>query len=367
MFQHILTDLNGNVHGEADTASEQKVVIPHMRVPSASFSLPLDHYLADTVMNTDCLLKTYRIDPIVSTKTLAFHGPVVSSEEASSGDGQGIAVVAAGPYWRLGYRFVGKTKAGFALGMPTPIDLGLAAHNILDTTNAEAFTGISKGSRSAVTTGGFGPWWLKNVAEGIAELHVGVNSFEYVVDPTEPTDVGGVGGWPQIGSMRIASLIGSARPDCVFEYGTERPNISEYSRAVTREGQMNRGIVSVSGWPDGAGVADLITRTDSASVTARGLFEAVVPDAGVTDATLRQSIADFHLIYRKNPKQVVLFKPSVGSLLTPLVSYSPGDTVRGRAMVNGVTRFDASFRVWGITMSTDANGVETTELELVMP
>lgn len=374
-WQFVLTDLNGNVHGEVTNADERKVVLPHMRVPSATMKLPLAHSLANTVMDTDTLLKCYRLNEVLNTKTLAFNGPVVSAEEVSEeGNKQGIAVVAAGPFWRVSKRFIGKGRTTpFVYGNPTAADLGLAAHQILDTINGEGFTGIGKGTRGAVTTGGFGPWWLKNAAEAIAELSAGVNSFEFVVDPIEPqSEPGGVGGWPRIGNLRIASLIGGTKPDAIFEYGTTKANVSTYSRAISREGMITRAVISVSGWPETpatvAGVAqDLITRTDATAMNNRGLFEDVVNDAGVIDATLRTSIADFHLLYRKLPREMVTFNPVVNAKPTPITDYMPGDTVRGLANVGGSIRFNALFRIWGITFDVDQNGNENVELELVRP
>lgn len=374
-WQAILTDLNGNVHGEINESDERKVGLQHMRVPSASFKLPLSHYLADTILSTDTLIKCYRYDEPTAVKTLAFNGPVVSAEESSDGSSQGIAVVAAGPFWRTTKRYIGKTKAGFALGIPTPIDLGLAAHTILDTINGEDFTGIGKGSRSAVTTGGFGPWHLRSVAEGIAELTSGLNSFEFVVDPQEPVGIGGVGGWPQIGSMRIASSIGSLKPDAIFEYGTDYPNVSGYTRAITREGMITRGIMSVSGWPETPAQqspgpppipSDLMI-TNASTLAARGLFEDILPDANIVTDSVRQTLSDFHILYRKNPREIITFNPALNARPTPLVDYMPGDTVRARAVVSGNVRFDALFRIWGVTFNIDQAGNEQIELELVRP
>ncbi len=374
-WEFVLTDLNGNVHGEVRNADERKVILPHMRVPSATFKVPLSHYLADTIMDTDTLLKCYRLNELTSTKTLAFNGPVVSAEESTSdaNNSHSIAVVAAAPFWRVTKRLIGKTVAGFSWGIPTAADLGLAAHTILDTINGESFTGIGKGTRGAVTTGSFGPWHLKPAAEAIAELSSGVNSFEFVVDPIEPqAEPGGVGGWPRIGNMRIATTIGAAKPDAIFEFGTTKANVGAYSRSINREGMITRAHISVSGWPTTppvvAGVAKtLITRSDSGLIASRGLFEDLVDDASIIDDQLRTDVADFHLLHRKNPREIVTFEPAINAKPTALVDYMPGDTVRGIARVGGSVRFDASFRIWGVTFNVDQNGNEKIELELVRP
>lgn len=362
-LQTILTDLNGNVHGEIRNATERKVVLPHLRIPTASFRVPLWHTHAATMMDTDCLVKVYRTDPVTNVRSLAFHGPVVSAEE-NGDDKQTIAVTAAGPYWRLMRRFIGKTKAGVAY--PSQ-DLGLTVENILDTVNGDNYTGIAKGARTASLTGVYGPVWLKNAAEAIAELEGGLSSFEIGMTPTEPGTTG-VGGWPTIATMAIAPIIGSTKPDAIFEYGTTRANVASYMRKVDREGLANRAIISVTGWPDAAeGGRDLIIRSDATSITARGLYEAIAPDGGVIDDTLRTSIADFHVLVRKNPRQQITFKPARNARPAPLIDYNVGDTVRARAVVRGNLRFDALFRIWGITFDVDPNGNENVELELVMP
>ncbi len=370
-WEFILTDLNGNVHGEVRNASERKVTLPHMRVPSASFNIPLTNPLGNTVMDTDTLVKCYRVNDATTTKTLAFIGPVVSAEETSSADASGpsIAVVASGPFWRVARRLIGKSSAGFSWGIPTPADLGLAAHQILDTINGEGFTGIGKGTRSAVTTGGFGPWHMKNAAEAIAELSAGLNSFEFVVDPIEPqTEPGGVGGWPRIGNMRIASQIGTTKPDAVFEYGTTKSNVGEYSRSMNREGMITRAIISVSGWPESPPKGKVpITRSDTAAITSRGLFEEAIDDAQIIDDALRTSLADFHLLHRAKPREIVTFQPAINAKPTPLIDYMPGDTIRAIAVVDGTIRFNALFRIWGVTFNVDQNGNENVELELVRP
>ena len=363
-MQFLLTDLNGNVHGEIQNASERKVVLPHLRVPTASFRIPLWHEWATTLMDTECLLRVYRTDPVTNVRSLAFHGPVISPEENGDETSQTVAVTAVGPYWRLLRRFLGKTKAGIA--WPDQ-DLGLTAHNILDTINGEHYTGIAKGTRTASINGVYGPVWLKNAAEAISELASGLSSFELAVVPSEPGATG-VGGWPTIGTMDIAPIIGSSKPDAIFEYGTAQGNVNGYSRKVDREGLANRVVISVSGWPDTPeGGRNLIVRDDATSIAARGLYEAIAPDGGVLDDTLRTSVADFHLAVRKQPRQQITFKPKRNARPAPLIDYNVGDTVRARAVVRGILRFDALFRIWGITFDVDPNGNENVELELVMP
>lgn len=378
-WQFLLTDLNGNVHGEVTNASERKVVLPHLRVPSCSFKVPLWHPLAPKMMDEDCLVRAYRTDPVTAQKSLAFHGPVVSADENAE-DGQSVAVACAGPFWRLSKRLIpaSKTKSGFAYGSEAdPRDLGEISRVIISDTNGTNYTGISNGTWAASRNGFVSKWYLKYAAEAVAELAAGLGSFEHRVRPTEPTDVAGVGGWPQIGLFDVAPLIGQTRPDAIFEYGTPRANVASYTRTVSREGLLTSGLISVSGWPDGVEKVpntgdpgtdkyNLVERFSDA-VAARGMFEDVVNDAGILDDGLRTGVLDYHLDIRKRPRQIITFKPVVNARPAAFVDYEVGDTVRARAVVGGTLRFDALFRIWGLTFDIDQNGNETVELELVMP
>lgn len=364
--QFILTDLAGNVFGELSTADQRKVNVPLLRVPTASFTLPLWHHLADNLLTADCLLKCYRTDHL-GVRNLVFHGPVVGVEEAASTDGLSLAVSAVGPFWRLSKRIIGKSKAGIAFPASGERDLGLIAHDILDTTNGNEFTGISKGLWTPSISGATGVWYIKNVAEAIAGLTAGLNSFEFNVVPTEATNVGGAGGWPQIGTMDVAPFVGGVtRPNAIFEYGTPRGNVQGYSRSLSREGLVTNAWISVSGWPDGAIEGkDLRSAENSVARAYRGLYEEVVPDQGISDDGLRDKIVQYNVDIRGRPREIITFTQSMNIRPAPVTDFNLGDWVRVRAVIKDSIRFDVTVRVWGITYNVDVNGNETVELELV--
>lgn len=376
-WQFIVTDLNGTVIGEVNKATERQIVLPHLRVPTASFKLPLWSDMAATIMDSDCLLRCYRKDDASGTRTLAFHGPIISAEESGESGVQSIAVTATGPYWRLSKRYIPSSlnATGAAYGAADALqDLGTMARTILNEVNAVHFTGIDLGDWAASTNGFIGRWYQKNAAEAIAELAAGLSSFEFRVRPTEPTAYANPQGWPRIGLFDCAPTLGVSRPDAVFEYGTTRANVNSYKRTVTRDTLLNDARAYVQGWPDtiekntdGTEKYHAVESTDSTSINSRGLFEEIVSDAGVLDDGLRQKIADFHVAIRKNPRQQIIFSPVMNARPTPFVHYDVGDTVRARAVVGGTLRFDALFRIWGITFNVDENGNENVDLELIEP
>lgn len=377
-WEFILTDLQGNIHGEVTQATERKVSLPHMRVPTASFKIPTYHYLAGTVLTTDCLVKAYRVftSPTsgATTRTLAFHGPVISVDENGEQGTQTVAVSAAGPMWRLAKRIIPGSKnkdTGWSNGSAAaPLDMGTLAQNILSNTNADSFTGISNGTHSPSTNGFIEKWYLKNVAEAIAELSASLDSFEYVVTPTEPVNVAQA--WPQIATFNVAPVIGTSRPDAIFEYGSTKANVTSYTRQISRDGLLTRAILSVGGWPDGvekAGGVDkyALVERNADNIGTRGLFEEVISDAGILDNGMRAELGDYHLALRKNPRQVITFNPAQNATPTPFLDYNVGDTVRGIAYVGGTIRFNAEFRIWGLSFDIDQNGNENVELEMVAP
>lgn len=380
-WQFILTDLAGNQIGEITQADSRTVTLPLNRVPTASFTLPLWHPLASSVLALNCLLKVYRRDQVTGTNRLVFHGPLVSAEEAGSSDGQTIGVSAAGPMWRLTKRFIGTTKGGILFGNPgvtanptavppvvgvdpVLIDLGTIAQQILTAVNGVFYTGIANGSTGASTNGVYGTLWLKNAGEAVAELSAGLNSFDYDVAPQEPGTV--INGHPTIGTLNITSIIGQNRPDAIFEYGTPRGNVASYNRKRDYENVMNDGYISLSGWPDGVTAAqDLIRRTDTTSRDTIGLYQDIANDAGVIDDGLRTLILDAHIAARKSAREILTFTVASNARPAPFTDYIVGDYVRARAVVRGSVRFDTTFRIWGVTFKIDQNGNEALDLQLV--
>lgn len=364
-YTTVLTDLQGVVKGEVTGAKGLKVSLRLKGIPSVSLTVPLWHPLASQMLSSDCLLKVYRRD--ASTNRLIFNGPILSAEENGDTLDQTVAVTAVGPFWRLTKRVIGTTKAGIEFGTEaTPRDLARIARDALLTTNGDGYTGIQPPADvddAGIANGSTGQLWLKNVAELIGELAAALNSFDWRVDPTEPTSVGQA--WPQIGAFYTAPIIGSQKPNVIFEYGTPRANVSTYKRAVSRDEIVNSAIVGVQGWPD-ATARNLVVRTSTTNPpSSRGLFQEVVPDAGIFDDTLRQKIGDEHLLYRDHPKTIITFTPAINATPQPFVHYDVGDWVRARADVRGSTRFDAFFRIWGLTLDVDDGGNETVDLNLV--
>lgn len=363
----LLTDLAGVPHGEILQASERQVVLPLNRMPMASFTIPLWHTRATTIIDTDCLLQCWRRGAD-GVNRLAFHGPIISVEEVGQSLKQSIKVNAAGPFWRLTKRIIGvdpdgkASKAGWSLGVTTPADLAYIAEQILVDVNSRGYTGIGMGTREDVTDGSVGPWHAKNAGEAIAELTTGLNSFDFEITPLIPTSAAqGL----QIGTLNIWAYKGVERPDSVFEYGTGKANVVEYKRQLTRDGMLTRAHILAPGWPDGTQQNAIVKDADT--LAARGVFEDVISDLGITFDNFRNALLDEHLRVRKNPRSLIEFTPAMNARPEWGTDWLVGDSVRARAYVRGSRRFDAMVRIWGATFDVDEAGNEKATMEMMMP
>jgi hypothetical protein len=359
-WKFVLTDLQGNSIGEVLNASNRQVVLPLNRVPTVSFQIPIQNSLSTYLLDPtwDGNLKAYR------DSVLRFNGPVVSSAEAfDSSSSQVIAVNAAGPFWRLGFRLLGTTSAGWSLGNAgTTYDLGYIAQQMLIAGNAAGYTGITGGSNTPSSNGAAGVYYFQDVMTSIAQIATGLNSFDFEVAPTEPTNVGQA--WPQLGLFNTTNLMGTTKPNAVFEYGTTSANVTTYSRQIDRSNLGTKGYIQN---PAASNYSGVLTSVDATAETRRGRYEFLADDGGVSWSVLRQSLVDYAVLVRKNPRQVVQFTPAPNAALSPLDDYIVGDQVRCRINVEQVNILDAMMRVWGITFDIGDTGDEQPTLELIDP
>lgn len=366
-WQVLLTDLNGSLHGELVGVKDLKVYQPLMRVPTCTFTVPIWNPYINTLMDNDCLIKAYRTDPVTGGKSLAFHGPVVSGDENGSAEAQSVAVTAAGPLWRLSKRIIPGSDAPLGLKYPVTgeLSLGEIAHWIVTTCNGGGMTGIKTNDLApGLPTGVLAAGTLKNAGEALAEIASGLNTFEFDMVPIEPE---ATGSFPYIAAMNVYGVVGyNSRPDAIFEYGTSKANVASYQRIVSREGMLTKGYIVSDNWQEPNTPNGLLTTTAD-NVGSRGLFEDVVPEGGLRDNTLRTYILNEHIAVRKNPREIINFTCATGARPSPGIDFQLGDFVRCRAVQRGSVRFDAMFRVWGITYNLGATGNENIELELTPP
>lgn len=367
----VLTDLLGAQLGELTGADSRIVTFPLNRMPTASFVIPTDHRLANYLIDADWegLLKCYR------NGVLRFIGPIVGSDDQwdSSVGVQRLAVNAASPMWRLGFRLLGVTPYGWGQGTAAaPVDLGLIAHDMLDDANlgnagfvssvADTFTGISKGTRpgSGMASGAAGTYYFKPVADAIAELSAAVNGFDYEVAMQEP--VGGSVLWPEIGKLNIYNVLGTTKPGIHFEFGTTKANLTGYGRTLDRSAKATLGYIQQPAASDHSGT---LFAKDDATETTDGRFEAVVDDGGTEWNTLRQDIVNQNVAIRKKAREIVSIQPHPNASPSVFDDYIVGDIVPVTLVVNSRTLLNGNVRIWGATFNIDKEDNETQTLQTI--
>ena len=358
MWQLAVCDRAGVLIGDLSDAHSRQFNFGLSTMNSASFTVRADHPLADTLVNGEALVKLYRKEA-AATSVLMMVCEIVSVEEVAQDSGATIAVTCAeASYFRLSHRLIGTTSAGWSYGTAAaPLGRHSVAINAMLDANAAAATGVTYngGSTSGGTTAA-GPWYFKPVIEAITDSAFAGDGFDFVFDPLEPST-------GNVGSLRTAVTIGTSKPEAIFEYGTGKNNVLSYKRQITRDGLCNFAYVSPPGFPDNT--ADTVTTSSNAtSITARGRFEALIPSDLIT-AAARQSIADLHVTLRKQARQRIEFVPGL-SAPQFVTDYSVGDTVTARAEhpANSI-RFNVTFRVYGVAITLDDEGAESTALTLI--
>lgn len=364
-YKYVLTSLSGTVLGEILNPRERALALSLNRIESASCRVPLNNPMGAAMGDSsEKLLKAYR-DHGSGFGLPKFVGPVLTSEEDVDYTSQTVQINAVSPLWRLNKRLLGTTKEGIAFGtQATPMEIVAIGKAIVDMANTQEFTGIRTDgtfvASSPANMSWVGPYWLKPAAEALAELTASVNSFDFTLSYVEP--IFQDPNWPTLCYMNFSPLIGVQRPNAVFEYGVGANNLTGYNRQVSREGMMTQGFTA---YPSNEQEPRM--KEDAAARALRGLYQDVVPDGGVNNDAVRDAILQEHLYYRAKPREVITLKVAMNSDVVALRDFAIGDYVKATARVAGSLRFDAMFRVWGITFNADENGNEKVELELVAP
>jgi hypothetical protein len=371
----VATTLGGTSLGEVSNASDRQFYFGLNRIPTVNFRIRLDNPLADNLVEGKALIKVY--DRSSGVPVIHFNGPVVSSEETGSDLSATVAVSAAGPLWRLAYRLIGKTSGANATGYSygsvlSQVDRGVIIRDIINTVNADFYTGIGVNSVQSTTQTYVAYTPYKQALEGIYELVQGVGAPDFEIVPQEPQVVAlsGVSGFPKIGYMNIAPFVGTAKPNVVFEFGTGKRNVANYSRQTNLENLLNRGYsLPANDTASNTPTQPVVSSTDANSISTYGLYEGVV-QTDVTTQAMRQQLVNENVRVRKTPRQIIQFQPTredpgrPGRVPAYGIDYSVGDAVRFRAIVNGLIRVDASFRVYAVNMTLDDNGVAQPTLTL---
>jgi hypothetical protein len=354
VYDVVLTDRAHTPVGQLTEAASVNCFRGLGKLSTCAFQIPLSNAHTERLAACDGHIKVYR------KGSLLFVGPIITAEENAERETRSIAVTAADAGWYLGKRVVGKSTSGTL--WTTATARHTIAKSLVDTANTEFETGIDTSfytwtSGSAITYKA-GPYAL--CLPIIQELGAALDGYDWFVYPRENWVNGAVAN-QKIGSMNVQTLIGSAKPNVVFEYGTNtRSNVLSYTKTTTRDTQANTvyhvgtdgsakvGFLSVlGGWP---------------------LMDDVI-SGEFTDPTYRQKLVDEHVAVRGMPRTLMKMTPHIdpgvtGRVPEPFIDYDIGDTITFRAVAENIVRFSGTLRVYGIRSSIDPSGFERVELVL---
>lgn len=360
MWQLILASRAGALLGELSDASSRQINFGLSTMNSLSFEVRADHPLGDLLIDGDSLIYLYSKSGS-SASVLRMVAEIVTSEEVASDSGASIAVTAAeAGFFRLQHRLIGRSTTGFLSGTAAaPTNRATIAAAVIDEVNAAAASGVQKGSMPTASIGSIaaGPWYYKNAMEALIDLAFAGDGFDFIIDPLDLASTG------YVASFRCAYGIGTTQTEAIFEYGTGKRNVLSYKRQVSRDSLLNTAYALPAAFPDNT--ADTVqSATDAASITARGRWDGVI-SSDLTTASARLALASQHVLLRKAARQRIEFVPGPSAPVYG-IDYSVGDTVTARAEhpANSI-RFNAAFRVYGASISIDAEGREQTTLTLI--
>lgn len=364
-------------------ARDRVVSIPHNDARTCGFSIPItaDYQVARQVallQSGFAFVRAYR------GTSLEFHGPVVTAQRVGENQSRSLAVTCMDTYFHL----LGMQRqelstittissvtnplgdsgliAGTLIGarIPNPAanykDHGIWVRDISDWTSGTnvAYTYASPSA---------------SLGAILSELSASSSGFDWRLDPIEyavRTDYSGGSPRPTIARFRAASVIGSQRPDCSFEYGMGKRNLTRAEHVFSRERQAT----SVS-HANASLAADPI-RNRLATLTATeqnllGFGREDIIESDLATATERDQLSNLHLALRARGQRTIAITPAVYDSSQPqrvpqyTRDWAVGDWVKARAADAGGLWFDGYTRIWGATFRPDANGVERVELQLV--
>lgn len=308
----------------------------------------------------DCAIQVWQTDPS-NVQVIRFFGPITGIEYTNPSAALGaVKISASSPGFRLAYRYSGKSITGTAY---TTADRAAIANQEIINANTENETGIQTGTVSCGSTvASFTAGPYKLISDVIKELASSIDGFDWYLTP-----ISGVAN--KMVRFDAAAVIGATRANAIFEYGTGRNNIigfkiqHDWTTLANRAFHLPEDLAATG--------ATVVSATDSASVTARRLYETAVETSGITDTTLRQNLVNEHVRVRKAPRVVMELTLAGPDTKNPTrvptfgTDYDVGDFITVHITYNNVKQFTGAARVYGVTVNIDINGRESVVPTLV--
>lgn len=342
-----LTKLNHEPVAEVINATERKYSANLSKPSTAGFNVRKDNPLLPFLFEDESKLLQ-----VWDGNTLRMWGPIISGKYSAGEDGAPtVAVSAADAGWFFSRRLAGKSEKGTTLSG----DKATAANTMISTTNAEVATGVATGTDTCGSSGTYVAGPYKPLLQCINELAHGIDGFDWYVEPL-------LGDATNIGKFRAAAVVGSEKPDVIFEHGTGARNMRsvEFLRDISTEVNQAYNISDAGLEVSAENPTPVVSAKDAANIASRGLFEELVDLSGVNNVTLRTEWAEENVRVRKNPRQVLGFTSDIddGTGRVPVfgTDYWLGDRVQARAVVEGNILFNGLTRIYSVQVELNDAG-----------
>lgn len=341
-----LANLKNERIGEVRNATGRQLTLGINRAATAQFTVRYDNpLLLELFREEDRKLQVY------DGTTLRYSGYVTSTELSDSGgEAPTIQVNSADAAWKLAHRISGKSNSGTSYTG----DKAKTARKIINELNGEADSGVKVEGEGSYEAGGSGTYVAgpyKATLACINDLAHGLDGFDWKMEPY-------IGEESKAGIFVAKTVLGTAS-GMVFERGYGQKNVKSISYVRDMNTLANRayhlpeeGLEHV--------FSEVRTKNDAASEAAHGRFEAIAEAPGLIDTTLRDKWLEEFIRVRKNPRYVVgmTLDRDDGTGRVPKfgTDFNLGDTATARAVMNNVTLFNGTVRIYQVRIEVDEAG-----------
>ena len=348
-WSFILTNLEGTPIGEIHNAGARALSMPMNGIATATCTVRPDNDLIHDLYHDDTLLQVWE------DNELRFWGPVTSVDLGGLPGQPSVNVGAADPGWRLSKRLGGKSSTGKAF---TTTDKVTIAKTLIEEANSSNDTGIRyettlSGVNASYTAGPYKP-----VIQCINDIASSLDGFDWRITPVHGEAS------PIIGKFRAEEIMGTEKPNVVFEAGTGKKNIKSFG--FMRD--LNN-LVNVAYHLSTEVFGTNVKAEDATSIAHRGRFEELTDPNNLESTALREEWVKSVVEVRKNPRNIVSM--TLGNDDDPNTpdfwdDFRLGDIVTARAKLDdGSILFNGLVRIWKINVDIDSNGHGTVTPILV--
>lgn len=359
-WHFILTDGFGNRVGEIINAYEREFTANLSKPATASFQIRKDNALVPYLFSEteDYFLQVWQ------GEVLRFWGPILTTNYvAQDGSPASIAVNAADPMWYMTKRFAWKPETnGYLLsGDKITIAEGYISYQY----EREPFRVGNPGGQLSGNTGTYLAGPFKEGLAVINDLSQGFDGFDWYIEPVATPWTSTNANLPGFGTFRAAAVVGSAKPNVVFEYGTGRRNMRgmNFLQDQTTRANVAWNVSELGSEASAANPSPYLAKSDPTNYGRYGIFEEMAELSSVNNVAMREQYTQEMVNVRKNKRRVLSMTSDIddGTGRVPRfgVDYWLGDTITAHGVDEGFTLFSGQVRVYSTQVKLNDAGTAT--------